>query len=599
MLDIFQLTTLLQARRKLISNVSKYYCHILFTMSSIVTSILSSTVGLLWNKTRDKTAESLKDGDITDAKLREIVVRELNDIKTKLDGLSRSYLLSSYSFLQEGIQLLNVCLEKFEQKAVVNEGNDDRGETSRMPSGGESDILNEALQLSQAMGKLQIVSKEFESAKERFKDARKRATDAFCNEGLNIQDRIFAAKLRVVSEILECLDNPDTAASSCLLFLEKLHGLPAVREIFSVYFDGGVKSFFKKTERAENVKSVVMINYVLYRFVSKFSSKCCSALAWPTIQLPDRSFNPICNWEEVSTRKSWGEDFIEPPNRLKLNELMYPSNSAVNSRGEIVSINRESGDMTVISRIGTTKLSFPTEDKEARVIVRQVLGVGINEENDVYLVVFEKTSENVYGYAALYILDEHYTRVKHKSTLHFLSKLSEFRFKFVKMAVKKNNNIVITPAVSDDYYVYICDNAGQLKHRFLWERIKPELGRKMTSISDKNEVILALFLSDNVDLYTEEGKLKVTLKLPAGHVVYGVAFHFIVRKIIVFSRLSLYFWSPTEYLFFLHCYSETGKLENSTFLFKKESCISDFAFAITSHPSGPVAFVGEKSITYI
>ena len=81
------------------------------------------------------------------------------------------------------------------------------------------------------MGKLQIVSKEFESAKERFKDARKEATHAFCNEGLNIQDRIFAAKLRVVSEILECLDNPDTAASSCLLFLEKLHGLPAVREI--------------------------------------------------------------------------------------------------------------------------------------------------------------------------------------------------------------------------------------------------------------------------------------------------------------------------------------------------------------------------------
>ena len=73
-------------------------------MSSILTIILSSTVGLLWNKACDKTAESLKDGDITDAKLREIVVRELNDIKTKLEGLSRSYLLSSYSFLQEGIQ---------------------------------------------------------------------------------------------------------------------------------------------------------------------------------------------------------------------------------------------------------------------------------------------------------------------------------------------------------------------------------------------------------------------------------------------------------------------------------------------------------------
>ncbi|CAB3990587.1 Hypothetical predicted protein [Paramuricea clavata] len=101
-------------------------------MSSIVTGILSSTVGLLWNKARDATAKKLKGGDITDAKIREIVMRELNDVKTKIDGLSRKDLLSSYSFLQEGVQLLNVSLDKSkdEQKAVQSETQDDRGETS-------------------------------------------------------------------------------------------------------------------------------------------------------------------------------------------------------------------------------------------------------------------------------------------------------------------------------------------------------------------------------------------------------------------------------------------------------------------------------------
>ena len=308
-------------------------------MSSIVTGILSSTVGLLWNKARDATAKKLKDGDITDERIREIVVRELNDVKTKIDGLSRKDLLSSYSFLQEGVQLLNVSLDKSkdEQKAVQSETQDDRGETSRMPSGDESaDILNKALELSRVMGKLKIESNESESAKERFKDARKEATHAFCNEALNIQDRIFAAKLRVVSEILECLDNPDTAATSCLLFLEKLHDLPAVREIFSVYLGGGVKSIFSKAERVENVKSVMMINYVLYQFVSKFRSKYYSALAWPTIQLSDRSFNPIWNWQEVSTRKSWGEELIQPPNEMNLDKNINVYYSAVNSRGEIV-----------------------------------------------------------------------------------------------------------------------------------------------------------------------------------------------------------------------------------------------------------------------
>ena len=390
---------------------------------------------------------------------------------------------------------------------------------------------------------------------------------------------------------MECLDNPDTAATSCLLFLEKLHGLPAVREIFSVYLDRGVKSFFNKTERTENVKSVMMINCVLYRFVSRFSGKYCSALGWPTIQLPDRSFYPIWNWQEISTRKSWGEDFIQPPNRLKLNESINPDNSVVNSRGEIVSINRVGGDITVTSRTGTTKFSFPTEDKEARVIGRSILAVGINEENDVYLLILEETSENVYGYVALYILNEHCTRVKHKSTLHFLSKL-----RVVEMAVNKNNNIVITPALCDDHDVYICDNTGQLKHEFVWERNKLEFGYMVISISDKNEVIFATFFSGKVDLYTEEGKLKMRLQLPEGHEVRGVAFHSIVPRIIVLSRL-MDVSSPREY-FFLHCYSKTGQLENSMFLCEKEE-ISVFDIVMTSHPSGPVAVVGDESIIYI
>ncbi len=147
-----------------------------FSMSSIVTSILSSTVGLLWNKARDSTAARLKDGDVTDAKIREIVVRELNDIKMKLDGLSRKDLLSSYSFLQEGVDFLNVSLNKskLKQKALVTETQVDQCETSAIASSIESGILNEALELSRVMGKLKVNSdKEFELAIERFKDARK------------------------------------------------------------------------------------------------------------------------------------------------------------------------------------------------------------------------------------------------------------------------------------------------------------------------------------------------------------------------------------------------------------------------------------------
>ena len=179
-------------------------------MSSIVTSILSSTIGLLWNKARDKTAEKLQDGDVTDENIRKIVVRELNDIKTKLDGLVRKDLRSSCSFLEEGVDFLYVALGKsnlgFEPKALANETQDDRAKTSSMTSGAQCQMLNEVLELSHLMGKLKVnAEKEIKEAEDRFKDARKKATEAFSNEALSIKDTILAAALRKFLKSLNVL----------------------------------------------------------------------------------------------------------------------------------------------------------------------------------------------------------------------------------------------------------------------------------------------------------------------------------------------------------------------------------------------------------
>ena len=53
------------------------------------------------------TAERLKEGDVADQKIRDLIVREVEDIKSKLDGLSRKDLLAAVdSFKQEsGISL--------------------------------------------------------------------------------------------------------------------------------------------------------------------------------------------------------------------------------------------------------------------------------------------------------------------------------------------------------------------------------------------------------------------------------------------------------------------------------------------------------------
>ena len=554
-------------------------------MMSIVTSILSSTLGLLWNKARDRTAANLKDGDVADAKIREIVVRELNDIKTKLNGLSRKDLLSSYTLLEEGVHLLSDSLDKCkdEQKAVMNENKVDSGETSStMPSGGA--VLNDALQLPQAMGKLKIESNKSETAKDRFKYARMEATHAFCNEALSIQDRIFAAKLRVVSEILECLDSPDTAVTSCLLFLNKLQYLPAVREIFSVYLGGGMKSILGKTEREENVKSIMMINYVLYQFVHKFSSKYYGEFNWPNIQLNDRTFNPIWNWGEVSVRRSWGDELKQPPNRVEVDKGINPYTSAVNSRGEIIAVD---DGVKIISKTGKTKSVLPlpvlqSQDEDGNEIKHVIQGVAVDEENNVYLAVryykdLHVKSEN--DQEVLYVFAEHCNHVKHKSPLNFQPRL---RSGYVSLAVNKNKDIVMI----GEGNVYVCDVTGQLKYEF-----KPKCSPWSIDVSESNEIIMGSFLDNTVEIYTEEGNLKRTIKLPAGHSFTRVAFHFGINKIIVLSK------HREKESLYLYCYSETGEQHTSTYLGKK----ADFGFPtnITSHPSGSAAVVTEKAILYL
>ena len=75
-------------------------------MTSIALAVFKATTGLLVNTGRDLAAEKLKDGDVTDQQFRNLIVREINDITSKLDGLARKDLLASVSFFKEGLELL-------------------------------------------------------------------------------------------------------------------------------------------------------------------------------------------------------------------------------------------------------------------------------------------------------------------------------------------------------------------------------------------------------------------------------------------------------------------------------------------------------------
>ena len=554
-------------------------------MSSIVTSILSSTIGLLWNKARDTTAAKLQGGGITDENVRKVVVRELSDIKTKLDGLSRKDLRSSCNFLEEGVDFLYVALGKsnLEQNVLANGTLDDCVKTSILTSGAQCQMLNEVLELSHLMGKLKVNAEgEVSEAKKRFENSRVRATDAFSNEALSIKDTILAATLRIVSQIQERLDSPEIAITGCLSVLRKLHSLSAIQDIFNVYVNGGVKSLMNKAERGETVKSVMLINYVVFQYASKFGSKYTFVLAWPTIDLADRSFNPILHWHELSTRKSMGSELTEHPSRLKLTTEIYCLDLAVNGYGDVVFENGLS--VTVISKTGERKeVKLPPAYRECEIVETGIGGVAVDRNNNIYLVRWLETypvnggTEPSY---VLYILDKN-CDVKQEYKLDFLDAIS--RFDFVRIAINQNNNVIMRK--DGDSEVFVCDNRGSLKYKF--ERDSTWMFS--WSISKKNEIIVPSRDQQAVHIYSEEGNLKTRIKPPESHLIRGVAFHFFFGKIIVLTYVK------NKESYFLLCYTEEGELETETYFCK----IGNIIPQITSHPSGPVAVVNWKSISYI
>ena len=546
-------------------------------MSSIITGILRSTLGLLFDKARDSAANKLKDGDLTDEKLREIIVKDLSDIKSKLDCLSLKDLDASYSFLKEGVRLLNLALDKLNEDQKASESPSD--EATRVVNNTASGILKAALSLPQAIQKLKISCDDrFVSAKDRFKASREQATIAFNNKSLSIKDRIMACKLRVAATILESgLEDPEAATTACLLSLEELHGLPTIQEMFAVFLNGGLKSMFKKAERLENMMSVLFINHAFYDFASKYSRKSANIFTWPEIQLKDRTFHPILHAHEIVGNIPSGHDSLQQLNRVIVHWILPCHEFTVNSCGDIIILTDE--EITVIYRTGKRKpVMFPNTPKLSLYELCRK-SIAVDSSDNVYAVMWRKTcdkDENVTSEHVLYIFDENYN-IKLVSVLDFLDREKR---KDVKIAVNKSQNLIMCQGNK----VYVTDNTGKLISQF--ERDGNPV--RSLDIFNNNDVMIASYDCSAVEIYTTEGNLKSVIKVPEDHRVREVAFHHDIDKIIVLTRVR----EPDS--LFLLGYSETGELEGSVFLSSKY-----FWANVKCHLNGTVAIQVGSSITLI
>ena len=226
-------------------------------MSAIITAVFKATIGWLVDKGRDEAAKKLKDGDVTDQQFRGIIMREIDDMKSKLDGLSRKDLLASIGFFREGIELLYEVFEEKRSRSVYG------ADTAQA-------ACAEAVSLAEGMKHLELTesaTRKLSNAKKRFERARERATDAFSNEALSPNDRILAMQYRVMATVLETIDHPADAVAPCKVCIEELNGLPVVQRSFQEQLRTGimaVKSLFNKEERRKVISGVCLVNRVVY-----------------------------------------------------------------------------------------------------------------------------------------------------------------------------------------------------------------------------------------------------------------------------------------------------------------------------------------------
>ena len=356
-------------------------------MSSLITAVFKATIGLLVNKGRDKLAEKLNEGDVTDQKFRGLIVREIDEIKSKLDGLARTPLKTSMSLFKEGIELL---YEVFESA---------RPSTEHRAIAAAATACVEQFDIAKEMRKLDISAldesamRKLGRAKKRFEEARLKATEAFNNEALELPDRLLAMQYRLMATILETVDNPSDALAACRVCLDELHQVPAVKEYFKVELEEGLRlrARFNKDERRQIIFSVCHANRVIYDVMSMLGS--VKRWTLPYIETGKEKVDPLRNERVVEVLAKQGKEHrCDTPWSFgregdEEHKLKDPCGIATNHRGQFLIA--DDGDKTVKVFDSNGKFDFrfnpQTDDADTELVIWDVATA--DEDDKIYLLV--------------------------------------------------------------------------------------------------------------------------------------------------------------------------------------------------------------------
>ena len=517
----------------------------------IVTAVFKATIGLIVNKGRDKAAERLREGDITEQKFRSAIVREIDDIKSKLDGLSKKGLLASISFFEEGIELL---YEVFGKAMCRSEGGEVPGVRAACA---EVFAFAEGMKNVELTGLDESATRALTNAKGRFKEARREATRAFKNEALTTSDRLLAMEYRVMSTILETVDNPADAMAPCRVCIKELNCLSAVQKSFNVELRKGIMAMFSKDGRRTIVSSVCHVNRVVYD-VQKAVGKEEPFWMWPTVETEEGNIDPLRDRRVVEVLRKQGMEhcFVTPWSfgQEGVQRLESPTSMAMNSKGQFIITEEENSKVKVFDRRGQfmEHFSLPVHNVD-QVRSTKVLAVAVDMNDNIY--VLAELYKHESGFESVVYTCNTTGEVHHKFSL----KEDVYLYDYPAMLVDSKHKVLLIGKRFRWDSVDVYENDGQFVRSFV---VGPFIDVSDTALTSDDRV-LVLSRNFHVHMFSEHGDpvSEFQLSCPASR----IAFHHSSEHVVAATEDEHgYLW--------LHIYTKDGKLVGSTEINEEGFC---------------------------
>lgn len=474
-------------------------------MSSIVTAVINATIGLVVDKSRDVVAKRLEGGDVTDETIRRWIAREFTAISSKLNGLARKDLKASISHFRTGLVYLFELLNKAQS-----------GDDGKQPSATAVNIP-ETLNRWKGTDLDEADTRALLNAKEGFKDAERKATDAFENDALETSDRIQAMVIRVAARILENVDHPKAALAACKLCLDDLHSMPAVQSNFKVALDKGIRARFKRNKRVEIISNVCRVNRVIYDVMQIVCEavdleKHCIDIGNETLvdtlrdvrvtqTLPKSDIGHCC-----VTPRLLGQDSENQKSKLKM-----PQGITTDRQGQFIVGDNEERNVKVFDRSGkfVKSLCPPPKGEDTGLSIRDV---ATDRHDNIYVLVRLEKPTGFPKYA-VYVFD---TNSNLDQTFSLKGSLG------CKMTINDNDKLMVLRKHFRNCIVDVYKTDGQFVRSFGEGTLKDALA---ITAAHNDRVVVADKDGSHVHVFNEMGDYLRTFQVEGFYFSLNIAFY--------------------------------------------------------------------------